>query len=448
MRFLEHLQGPQRSDRPLPLALLGQFAEIITPEDFRAAGDGVTDDTAALTNFINAMMASPTRIGVMSAKTYAITAALPTINVSGVRLFGAGPSTSHDGGVGTGLSIIKWTGGAGGTMLTIAPTSGAGNQRLDGIRIEGVHFDANGAAAKGVVVQSVRGSIFDISVFNATSFGLELGVVATLAEARDIQSNRFRFVSRQLDGNGATGVALHLLGDASANVSFNVFENIAISHSNATAVLIENGDNNVWLNVIALKSGTATISIDYAPAAGSSVGDEIFLHLSCSVAVRARATNGGAQNVRILGLDKGNSSPDPVIDAGATLYWQNTNTPIAHGWTSWTPTFTSAGGTLGTTTINRARYIRYGLAVHFYIDVTITSAGTAPTGDIRFTLPVPANTVACAGTVSGHEAALNGNVIGGHIDGTNARGTFSFDNGATPSGNGNVLRFGGTYEAA
>jgi hypothetical protein len=59
-------------------------------------------------------------------------------------------------------------------------------------------------------------------------------------------------------------------------------------------------------------------------------------------------------------------------------------------WTSWTPTFTSQGGTLTTVTINTAIYFQIGKLVTFTLDITITDAGTG-TGFIRATLPSTPN---------------------------------------------------------
>ena len=59
-------------------------------------------------------------------------------------------------------------------------------------------------------------------------------------------------------------------------------------------------------------------------------------------------------------------------------------------WTSWTPTFSSQGGTLTTVTTNTAIYFQIGKLVIFTLDITITDAGTG-TGFIRATLPSTPN---------------------------------------------------------
>ena len=64
--------------------------------------------------------------------------------------------------------------------------------------------------------------------------------------------------------------------------------------------------------------------------------------------------------------------------------------PISGAWTNWTPTITAAAGTLGSTSINVARYIQVGKTVSLFLDFQITNVGTG-IGVIFFTVPVPAS---------------------------------------------------------
>lgn len=119
-------------------------------------------------------------------------------------------------------------------------------------------------------------------------------------------------------------------------------------------------------------------------------------------------------------------------------------------WTSWTPTLTSAGGTLGTYTINRARYIQIGKVIEFYGDITITSIGTAPTGDVLITVPVNGPAVSIVGVANGREEANTDNLIGGKVTGNVGGGNLihlGMYGGVFAGSNGNELVFGGTYEA-
>lgn len=73
--------------------------------------------------------------------------------------------------------------------------------------------------------------------------------------------------------------------------------------------------------------------------------------------------------------------------------------------TSWSPAYTSSGGTPTTVTTNKAVYKQFGKMVAARLDFTITTVGTA-TGHIEFTLPVTALDTSNAGT--GVEIAATG----------------------------------------
>jgi hypothetical protein len=119
---------------------------------------------------------------------------------------------------------------------------------------------------------------------------------------------------------------------------------------------------------------------------------------------------------------------------------------LALAWQDYTPVLTSAGGTLGTYTINSARYIRVGWHVTVTFDITITSAGSSPTGDVKMTLPVAPKSANC-GSVQGREST-GPKGLAGIVDGVNARALVSFYDGTTATGNGKRLIGTITYEAA
>lgn len=65
---------------------------------------------------------------------------------------------------------------------------------------------------------------------------------------------------------------------------------------------------------------------------------------------------------------------------------------IGATWETWVPTVTSSGGTLGSVTINSARYARIQKIVFCSFDITITAVGTG-SGSLNFTLPITGATV-------------------------------------------------------
>lgn len=303
-------------------------------EDFGAVGDGSTDDKSAINAWLAAVAASPSRLGYIQCKTYACVGALNTIATGGIRIVAVGPSSSHDVGSAFG-AIIKATGATTGhTMLTVAPTDGASAQQIDAIYLDGVTFDCNGKAAKGVIWKA-RGGLLNISVLSATGTGLEFDVPATLGEARDTQRTKVRFVGRQLE---ADGVALRLKGDASANSSFLQFELVDIAHKNATGIIIENGDNLVFsdVRVAFAAGGSATYSVEFR---GGATEAQSARAIDMVLSATKAAYIGGFTSYTVpsynihLFIDDANGTPAPVVEAGATCIVSSYNGDDYYGLT-------------------------------------------------------------------------------------------------------------------
>ncbi len=324
-------QEVERSDTAIAAAgstaartLAARFGDMLSPEDFGAVGDGATNDLTPLTNWLNAVMASSSRCGYMPAKTYAISGALPDITVSGVQIFGSGPSSSHDIGSGPSGTILKAITNSGFTMMTVAPTEGASAQRLDSVRIIGVSFNCNSLAAKGLLVKSVFRGEFDVYAQEATTSGLELDVATTLGEAKDCQRNIIRFIGRQYSN---TAPGLRLKGSTTANISFNQFEYVDVGHYNGTGIICENADNNVWhdLRVIKAAGGSATDSIEWRGGATTAerVRAEYVYQLSTTVRAVAKGTGTytvGAGPIYVDCLDTENGSAIPSAEVGASIF--------------------------------------------------------------------------------------------------------------------------------
>lgn len=421
-----------------------KLRDVIHVADFGAVGDGSTNDTTALTNWLNAVMESDNRMGVMGAKTYCITAALPQITVPGVTIFATGPTSNHDVG-NPANTIIKWTGAAGGTMLTIAPASGASNQRLDGIVLDGIGFNCNALAEKGLVVKSVRNSIFRVYQQNATDTGFELDVQTTLGEGRDTQMNQISYYARQVDGNGAAGVALRLKGDSSANTSFNTFEHVDIVHKNAAAIIHENSDNNAWklVRIFRASGGTATNSVIWQGGATelASCRDEFYYAFSTSVAAIAKGTGTytvGAKRIIITNIDDTNSTPSPTIETGTSVFDGR--------WRSYTPTLSSGSGSF-TSATPTGRWRRTSpTLVEVQTSLTITTNGTAA-GFARMTLPFTSLSGGFTHPMFGIEN-VTGDVLRGSVGQNSANMDITLYEGTYPGADGRSLSMSGFYGTA
>jgi hypothetical protein len=296
--------------------------------DYGAVGDGTTDDTTALTNFINHAIANPGVPHVLGPLRYKITSALPTISTSGVIILGSG-SDIHDNGSVLSGTVIVYAGSAGATMLSVASVGGAA-QRVSNVQIVGVGFDCNSLAAYGLYIVTVRDSIFDIATSNATTAALYVGCLGTALgggspEARDTQDNRFRIVSRQVESNG---YAVYVTGNAVANTSMNDFH-CDVEHYNSTAVYLVNSDNNTWwIRASAIAGGTAAYGVEClgnATSAAQACRNEVFQFYTCNPGKVLPIKIWGTGTYTypsiahtIFYLDVGNGAPLPTIDTGAS----------------------------------------------------------------------------------------------------------------------------------
>ncbi|HYD87105.1 MAG TPA: DUF2793 domain-containing protein [Vitreimonas sp.] len=414
----------------------------MTPEMFGAVGNGVADDTTALTNWLNAVMASSRRVGFLGYKSYRITGALPQINVPGVRIYGAGRSSSHDVGSAQG-SIILCAGTAGYTALTVAPTSGAGNQRLDGIELIGFTVNANSVAAVGVALLSCFNWRAEVSVHEATSSGLLLGVVASLGEARDTQRGLLRFSGRQAL-NAAP--ALRLTGDTGANTSKNIFLEIDILHRDEIGIIEENADNNHWLDVRCSRASGGSAAYGWECRGGAtepqSVRHEIIYKYSGTVPLIARGTESytvASQGIDIRYNDVSNGTPDPVEGTGAIIFGDH--------WRQSTPTPVAGVGAL-TAATSELRWRRRRKQVEFQIAITITTNGT---GASYISVPMPATSANGTGfdaVFCGKEVQATGSILSARIAPNTSTLVIQTFNGGYPGADGYKLVTAGAYAAA
>lgn len=115
----------------------------------------------------------------------------------------------------------------------------------------------------------------------------------------------------------------------------------------------------------------------------------------------------------------------------------------AGAWTAFTPTVSSASGTL-TTASASGTYLQLGRLVVFTMVITVTTAGTGA-GALRGTLPTTAAQIA---TFSGREHAATGWQCQGNVSaGSNLLSVTKWDN-STIIADGRTVRISGFYESA
>ena len=313
-----------------------KLRDTVSVKDFGAVGDGVTDDTAAIQAAINSAKTIGRATTVTANGTFKITSTL-VVDASNITLQGAGSDTSHDvGSQGAGArATLVWAGSAGGTILRFASPTGASNQACGGGGANNLFFACNNSAAIGLQVLSWRKGTFENLFFeNPTTVGVDVGVVASLGEARDTQNCYFRNLgSRQFEVTGGLGGLIRLGGDASANTSLNMFEQLDCSFLNGTAYLLNNSDNNLFIRVRAFRAGGGTGNAIVFNGSNSGAAEvarsNIFLQLSSNGAMpiimrgTSSFTHPSTDNSALF-LDYDNGYTPPTFETGATGQWSDT----------------------------------------------------------------------------------------------------------------------------
>ena len=122
---------------------------------------------------------------------------------------------------------------------------------------------------------------------------------------------------------------------------------------------------------------------------------------------------------------------------------------IGAAWESWTPTYSSDGGTVTTTTLVFAKYARINKILFFRGAVIINNAGTG-TGAFYVTMPTgltPANNTGDTTLGVGREYQNTGFILAVRTNGSDKIGITKYDN-ATIIATGNRLSYQGFYELA
>jgi hypothetical protein len=259
------------------------------------------------------------------------------VDAPNITLQGAGGDGAHDVGTqGAGARAkLIWAGSAGGTVLQFASPVGAANQKCNGGGATGLYIACGNSAAIGLQVLSwSKGTFENLHFDNPTTVGVDVGVVATLGEARDTQNCYFRNLSsRHLEVTGGAGGLIRLGGDAGANTSLNMFEQLDCQYVNGTAYLFNNSDNNYVVRLRAFRGGGGTGSavvfngsnVSAAECARSNIVTHLTTNGALPIICRGTTTftNPSIDNSLLL-LDYDNGYTPPTIETGASATWSDT----------------------------------------------------------------------------------------------------------------------------
>lgn len=349
---------------------------------FNPPTDETSDALTALTNFYNSANSRPGVPHYLDNRTYCISGPLPETNVSNVKIYGVG-CHRHDippAITGTRIKAIGTVGSwAGKVMRKVEPIAGVSAQHLSNHVEAGICYDANDIAEKAFSAKSCFKSEFDIGAVEAIVQAATFGVVdAGGGESFDMQLCKVTLTLNQAMTTAADHYGAVFEGNTTANFSLN---NVYVNgfHMNVPLLFCEGTDNNDWW-VRPYGAGTATESwsmVGGATDAESTRNERINLltgNLPLHVYGTAYSTF-PARDIYIYVLDKGNGTPDPVVETGGSCYWQNNaSSPIGDTPpVSFTPTITAGSGTFANATASGIKLTR-GKKVDIWATITVTDA--------------------------------------------------------------------------
>jgi hypothetical protein len=263
---------------------------------------------------------------------------------------------------------LRWIGATGATMLRVAPpVNTTAGTPVSGCDIRGFLLDCNAIAAVGTVFASVRHSLVDLMVAEATADGVLLDTI-DIGEANDCQDNEFRLLIRILTTQGN---AIRLAGTARAeylgNSSYNSFPAVHILHNAGDGIVFDFADGNFFDRVLIQNRPSFSTTTGTAGAGRSIVfkgnseivtrgtgnitlfggNNNVFNQLSCPGPIASLGHESGyttpAVENRILRFDVGNNPLNLATGTGASIQVSTTdNVDLALA--ALQPSFAGQGG--------------------------------------------------------------------------------------------------------
>lgn len=250
--------------------VLDKLRERVTPEDYGAVGDGVADDTAALSNAIAYLNSIGWAKALYLAGTYKLTAA-PTLITSQ-----RSPTI-----VGNGARILlEYAAGDGITFY-----SGVGGLQIQNPRISGVEFDSTTVTrTSGAAVRFLN--VADPRVANCTFYNQYTGVKVGVYQYPTVIDSAFLECARGIELDQGSGGTLSAVRMQTGSGTTPTPGTIGLLLTNASGVMVANTD-----------IARCDTGISGQPAAGAVVQ---FLFLvntlldTCTWGLKLSTANGGA----------------------------------------------------------------------------------------------------------------------------------------------------------
>ena len=313
-------------------ALNNAMIDIFNVSDYGAVGNGITGDTLAIQNAINAAAAVNGGLVYFPGNhVYLINSTL-TISTSQIYLLGDGCGDNDINGNIEGQSTtIKWGGSSGGTMLTITTPAGSGNKQVKGGGVQGIYFEGQGSNLAGIGINLVgvnAGHYQDIRLAHFSNKAFYVGPTpAAISDNNGVQSAYFENVGFLQFAQA--GHCFYLDGPAfsgSVNCSINTFINCHGLFHNGSFIYSNGMDNNSFFDCTSYRDVTGTGNAAYL--AGGNAGnqnfatqDNYFYHWSSNAPtfVGGTTTFPGYPTLAnvFINIDQGNNTPMPTIETGA-----------------------------------------------------------------------------------------------------------------------------------
>jgi hypothetical protein len=317
--------------------------------DFGAVGDGVTDDTTAIQNAIDAVGAAGGGKIRFPAGVYAISSGL-VVEKNGVSLVGAGQGISNYAGGSsaavraTAATTIKWIGSAGsGTMVKFTSDSADGGTETakGGGGIDGIFIDGQENALVGLEIQTwFYGEFRNILVGWVRTYGYKFWTLTnglTTGTSNTSHNNFSNLSYCETNTNyDPTGMIIGS-GKTGTNTCLNTFRDTFISmDGDGTGLELENCDFNVFIHtLVGPRGGGVGVNADvilHADDTGvllsghTACHENIFIGLEATGTFTAKATVAGSTssyNNQVFGYMVANGTASPVIESGADLqFWE------------------------------------------------------------------------------------------------------------------------------
>ena len=483
----------QGSTNAVPRTVQSKLQDVISIKDFGAKGDGVTNDDVAMTNWLAALTTGS--CGYIPAGTYIFTNPKIAPLLNNISLKGDGSRSTVFLYNGTNLTSDLITVGNGTTSLTgwsfsgfrvdsaVVLTGGAG-LRVRRMQNSSNFFDVDAGLLSGprnlwdgIWLDNVNVCRYTYGNFSVQNGGLKMNGSASNDEGSDIYLDNLAATYCGIGywvGGGQGGVYFGKTLAFGNGTNYQIDNGLAARKNREmlfSSHCISDGCTNYGIYVNDTLTSNAPMSIDaFVGSAGLIGSGGAGINIYIKSWPNGRITMGPGQlfNAVSHGLEIDDVSCYVDIDPARHIFnnggwgiyaptftnlinftgraWQNTlgnfspNSNIGV-WTSWTPTFGSASGSL-TSVTGYGRYKQNGKTVHFIAVASITTNGTAA-GSITISLPFASYNYA---VVVGRENASTGKMLQGLLSAGQALVSITNYDNTYPGGNGYQLIVSGTYE--